>query len=95
MRPRPWEFSRASKIIEFQPTGSRSLDDHELMVEAALSGVGVAYVWEERARPNIENGSLIECLASSNAPEDWLYLCYSTRKFPSAGLRAVIDALRV
>ncbi len=67
-KPYAWEFSRAGKIIEFEPTGSLSLDDHELMVEAALSGVGLAYVWEERARPHIENGSLVECLASWSAP---------------------------
>jgi DNA-binding transcriptional LysR family regulator len=94
-KPYAWEFSRAGKIIEFEPTGSLSLDDHELMVEAALSGVGLAYVWEDRARPYIQNGSLVECLASWSAPEDWLYLYYPTRKYLSAGLRAVIDTLRV
>jgi len=94
-KPYPWEFSRAGKIIEFEPTGSLSLDDHELMVEAALSGVGLAYVWEERARSYVQSGSLVECLASWSAPEDWLYLYYPTRKYLSAGLRAVIDALRV
>src|SRR5215468_7295972 len=30
-----WEFSRAGKIIAFEPTGPLSLDDHELIVEAA------------------------------------------------------------
>lgn len=38
---------------------------------------------------------LVECLASWSAPEDWLYLYYPTRKYLSAGLRAVIEALRV
>ncbi|MBK1841897.1 LysR family transcriptional regulator [Azospirillum sp. YIM B02556] len=90
-----WEFSRAGKIIAFEPAGPLSLDDHELMVEAARSGVALAYVWEERARPFIERGELIECLASWCAPEDWLYLYYPTRKHLSAGLRAVIEALRV
>ncbi|WP_377810691.1 LysR family transcriptional regulator [Azospirillum sp. A29] len=90
-----WEFSRAGKTIAFEPTGPLSLDDHELMVEAARSGVALAYVWEERARPFIARGELIECLASWCAPEDWLYLYYPTRKHLSAGLRAVIEALRV
>lgn len=75
-KPYAWEFSRAGKIIEFEPTGSLSLDDHELMVEAALSGVGLAYVCEERARPYIHEGKLVECLASWSAPEDWRYLYY-------------------
>jgi len=90
-----WEFSRAGKTIEFEPTGPLSLDDHELMVEAARAGLALAYVWEERARPYIATGELIECLASWCAPEDWLYLYYPTRKYISAGLRAVIEVLRV
>jgi len=91
----PWEFSRAGKIITFEPTGPLSLDDHELMVEAAMSGVALAYVWEDRARPHLASGELVECLASWCAPEDWLYLYYPTRKHISAGLRAVVEALRV
>jgi DNA-binding transcriptional LysR family regulator len=94
-RPYNWEFSRAGKIIPFEPTGPLSLDDHELMVEAAKSGVALAYVWEDRARPYIARGDLIECLASWCAPEDWLYIYYPARKHMSAGLRAVIEALRV
>lgn len=90
-----WEFIRYDKTIEFAPTGPISLDDHELMIEAALSGVALAYVWEARARPYIQSGRLVECLAPWCAPEDWLYLYYPTRKHLSAGLRAVIEALRV
>jgi len=90
-----WEFSRAGSVIEFEPTGPLSLDDHELMVEAALSGVGLAYVWEERTRPYVADGRLIECLASWAAPMEWLYLYYPTRKYISAGLRAVIEAVRI
>jgi DNA-binding transcriptional LysR family regulator len=93
--PYAWEFSRAGKAIAFEPTGPLSLDDHELMVEVAKSGAALAYVWEERARPHIASGALVECLASWCAPEDGLYLYYPTRKHISAGLRAVIEALRV
>jgi DNA-binding transcriptional LysR family regulator len=65
------------------------------MVEAALSGIGLAYVWEERARPYVAQGRLIECLSSWAAPMEWLYLYYPTRRYMSAGLRAVIEAVRV
>ncbi|WP_426960236.1 LysR family transcriptional regulator [Muricoccus radiodurans] len=90
----PWEFSRAGKSVAFEPTGPLSLDDHELMVEAAISGVALAYVWEGRARLHLESGRLVECLAPWCAPEEWLYLYYPARKHLSAGLRAVIEALR-
>lgn len=91
----PWWFSRHGEEIEFEPTGPLSLDDQSLMLEAALSGIALAYVLEERARPHVDSGRLVECLAEWCPPEDWLYLYYPTRKHLSAGLRAVIEALRV
>ena len=90
----PWSFSGDGKDIDVQPTGPLALHDHELMIEAALSGVALAYVWEDRARPYIESGRLVECLKPWCAPGEWLYLYYPTRKYISAALRAVIDALR-
>src|SRR5262249_16270347 len=68
-KPYAWEFSRAGKIIEFHPEGPLSLDDHALMVEAALSGLGLAYVWADRATAHLASGALIECLAPWCAPE--------------------------
>lgn len=91
----PWWFSRGGVEVEFEPSGPISLHDHELMLETALSGVALAYIWEERARPYIDNGKLIGCLDAWIEPEDWLYLYYPTRKYMPAGLRAVINAMRV
>lgn len=90
----PWWFNRDGSDVEFEPTGPIALHDHELMIEAALAGVALAYVWEDRARPYIASGRLVNCLEAWIAPENWLYIYYPTRKHISAGLRAVIDALR-
>ena len=90
----PWSFRRGDKEVDYQPAGPLSLDDHDLMVEAALSGAALAYVWEGRARSHIETGRLVQCLAGWSPLEDWLHLYYPTRKYTSAGLRAVIKALR-
>jgi len=91
----PWSFSRDGQEIEFKPTGPLALHDHELMIEAALAGSALAYVWDDRARPHVESGRLVRCLSDWIEPEDWLYLYYPARKYLSAGLRAVIAALRV
>lgn len=90
----PWSFTRDGRSIEVQPAGSLSLDDHELMVQAAVAGTALAYVWEKRAEAEIKAGRLVRCLDAWIAPEDWLHLYYPTRKFISAGLRAVIGAMR-
>ena len=89
-----WEFRKGDRVMEFQPSGPLSLDDHALMLKAALDGVGLAYVWENHAQAAIADGRLVRCLEPWCAPEDWLYLYYPTRKYIAAGLRALIEALR-
>ncbi|WP_439622770.1 LysR family transcriptional regulator [Shinella sp.] len=91
----PWSFARDGEAIDVEPRGPLALHDHELMVEAALAGIGLAYIWEARAKPYVESGRLVECLQEWCPPEDWLYLYYPTRRHMSAGLRAVIEAMRV
>lgn len=91
----PWSFSKGGENIDVDVRGPLALHDHELMIEAALAGIAIAYVWEDRARPYVESGRLVACLTDWIVPEDWLYLYYPTRKYLAAGLRAVIDALRV
>ncbi|CDZ73764.1 Transcriptional regulator, LysR family [Neorhizobium galegae bv. orientalis] len=91
----PWEFSRDGETVTFHPNGPVALDDHELMVEVARSGTALAYVWENRAERGIRDGRLIQCLDAWCPPEDWLYLYYPSRRNMSAGLRAVIEAMRV
>ena len=90
----PWSFSRDGDEIDFEPSGPIALHDHELMIEAALAGIALAYVWEDRARPFIESKRLIRCLDDWIVPEEWLYLYYPARKYLSAGLRAVIETIR-
>jgi DNA-binding transcriptional LysR family regulator len=64
------------------------------VIETALSGIALGYVWESRARPNVDSDRPIECLAPWCPPEDRLHLYYPTRKDISVGLRAAIDAMR-
>ncbi|MBG1232800.1 LysR family transcriptional regulator [Aestuariivirga litoralis] len=89
-----WVFEKDGKAVEFQPSGPFASDDHELLVQVARAGMGLAFVWESRAVRDLKDGTLVSCLESWCPPEDWLYLYYPTRKYLSAGLRAVIAAMR-
>lgn len=91
----PWEFEKGGETIVFHPTGPIALDDHELMVQVALAGAALAYVWEGRTTRAISDGTLIRCLEDWCAPEDWLYLYYPSRRNMSAGMRTVMEAMRV
>lgn len=92
--PYAWSFEKNGRATDFQPTGPLASDDHDLIVRAALDGVGLGYVWEARAEREIAAGRLVRCLEAWCPLEDWLYVYYPTRKYLPAGLRAVIDALR-
>jgi len=89
-----WEFEKDGQTVSFQPTGPLSLDDHELMLQAALGGVGLAYIWEPRVEKAIADGELIQVLDDWCQPEEPLYLYYPSRRHMSAGFRAVIDAMK-
>ncbi|ANL33837.1 LysR family transcriptional regulator [Rhizobium phaseoli] len=89
-----WEFEKDGQTVSFQPTGPLSLDDHELMMQAALGGVGLAYIWEPRVEKAVAGGELIQVLDDWCQPEEPLYLYYPSRRHMSAGFRAVIDAIR-
>jgi DNA-binding transcriptional LysR family regulator len=89
-----WEFEKDGQTVSFQPTGPLSLDDHDLMMQAALGGVGLAYIWEPRVEKAIASGELIKVLDDWCQPEEPLYLYYPSRRHMSAGFRAVIDAMR-
>jgi DNA-binding transcriptional LysR family regulator len=93
--PFAWELRKAGEAIDYWPTGPVALDDHELIVQSARAGVGLGYVWEQRASAALADGSLVQCLDDWCQPEDWLYLYYPSRRNMSAGLRVVIEALRV
>lgn len=89
-----WEFERDGQAITFQPTGPLSLDDHELMTQAALGGVALAYVWENRVEKFVASGELIRVLNDWCQPEEPLYLYYPSRRHMSAGFRALVDAIK-
>jgi DNA-binding transcriptional LysR family regulator len=89
-----WEFSKGGQTLQVEVNGPLTLDSQELMVDAASRGVGLALIWEERAAPYLRDGRLERCL------EDWCdfdeppFLYFPSRKHQSAGLRALIDAMK-
>lgn len=89
-----WQFEKDGEAIDIEVDGPVTIDSQELMVEAALQGCGLAYVWQERVAQHLESGALIRCLDDWCAPDDSLFLYYPSRRYLSAGLRAVIDMLK-
>ena len=89
-----WFFENKGEIIEMPVDGPLTVDSQELMVDAAMRGLGLAYVWEQRAASGLQDGRLIRCLEDWCPVDDDLFLYFPSREHQTAGLRAVIEALK-
>ena len=92
----PWLFVADGKLIEFDVSGSLvAINDPELVLNAALQGIGVAYLYEEYVARMIADGRLLSLLDKSVLPvTDGFFLFYPSRRQNSAALRAFIEFLR-
>jgi DNA-binding transcriptional LysR family regulator len=93
----PWVFAVQGKIVEFDVKGSVVvINDPELVISAALEGVGVAYLYEEYVTSLVAEGRLVSLLEKSALPiTDGFFLFYPSRRQNPAALRALIEFLRM
>ena len=93
-KPYRWEFARRGQEVSIEVPGALTLDHVDLMAEAAVQGLGIAFVPDRTARPYLDSGALEVVL------DDWcpmipgLFLYYSGHRHVPAGLRAFIDILK-
>lgn len=89
-----WEFSRRGAEIAVDVPGNLTLDDNDLLAQAAADGRGIAYIPEHFAKPFLESGQLVTVL------DDWcpampgLALYYPRSRHVPSPLRAFIDLLK-
>ena len=81
-------------MIQVEVDGPLTVDSQELMAAAAARGLGLAYVWKDRAAPYLRNGQLKTCLEQWCAVDEDLFLYFPSRKHQSAGLRALTEILK-
>jgi DNA-binding transcriptional LysR family regulator len=93
-KPYRWEFSRRGQEIEVDVPGALTLDHLGLMTEAAVDGLGIAYVVDRSAQPYLETGQLVQVLADWSPAIPGLFLYYPGHRHVPAGLRAFIDVLK-
>lgn len=93
-KPYRWEFERHGQELSLEVKGALILDHQLLMVDAAVRGLGVAYVPQVSAQPLINQGLLVAVLEDWCPPIPGLFLYYPGHRHVPAGLRAFIEVLR-
>ena len=89
-----WEFERAGRELTIDATGPVVLNDEDLMVEAAVQGLGIAYVANWAAEAAVAEGRLCRVLSAwMHGPEGAAIYYPGHRAVPPA-LRALLDVVR-
>ncbi|ACT04919.1 transcriptional regulator, LysR family [Dickeya chrysanthemi Ech1591] len=90
-----WRFLRGDQdlLTDFEP--ALIVDDIQVVVRAALQGLGLAYTLREAVAEHVENQTLVEVLKDWSTPVAADYLYYPSRGTVSPELRAVIEHLRI
>ena len=65
-----------------------------LRLNAALAGLGLAYLPEDVVRTHVAEGRLIQVLADWCAPWSGYHLYYPSRRQPTPAFAVLVDALR-
>ncbi|MBY5561043.1 LysR family transcriptional regulator [Rhizobium leguminosarum] len=89
-----WEFEDNGKEIRIRVEGQLAFNNAYQSVEAALDGLGLAYVPEDIALPHIAEGRLRRVLEAFSPHWDGYHLYYPSRRQSSPAFVALVDALR-
>ncbi len=84
-KPYRWEFEQHGQQLTLDVPGPLTLDNPELMLEAAAAGLGIAYVSDRSALPFIERGALVALLDDWCPPILGLFLYYPGRRHLGCG----------
>ena len=90
-----WEFEKGKKSLSVAVSGPLIVDDLNLVIRAAIDGVGLAYMSEDNAAPYLAKKSLIRVLEDWCQPFPGFFLYYPSRRQQPAPLSALIDVLRI
>lgn len=89
-----WEFERAGRTMTLDPNGSVILDDEELMVDAAINGLGIAYVASPAADSALHDGRLRRILSAWTPASEKIGVYYSGHRAVPPTLRAFLDVIK-
>lgn len=89
-----WPFRKKAKDVEFFGEGTVIANHQDIIVPAALQGLGIVYAYnDDGIAEAVSNGRLKRVLADWSPTVPGLYLYYSSRRHVLPALRAFIDCL--
>jgi DNA-binding transcriptional LysR family regulator len=90
----PWDFKKETRELNVRVEGQLTVNGFPQVVDAALAGMGLAFVLEDVVKQHLADGKLLRVL------DDWCdvfpgyHLYYPSRRQSSPAFALVVDALR-
>ena len=89
-----WEFEKGTREINVRVEGQLTVNDIAVIRNAALHGLGIAFMPEDVAQPHLNAGDLVRVLADWTPPFPGYYLYYPSRRQQSPAFALLVEALR-
>ncbi len=89
-----WELEQDGKPVALRTRGQSVFSNATHMVNAALSGNGLAFVTADLARHHVDSGALVSVMQECCPKFPGLHAYYPNRRHASRALAIVIDAIR-
>ena len=89
-----WEFEKDGRELRVRVDGQLVFSSNPMILQAALDGFGLAYLFEDEVRPHAEAGTLIQVLSNWSPPFPGYHLYYPSRRQHTAAFAVLVDALR-
>lgn len=86
-----WEFDVGDRLVDYEVGGNLILSDTTFSLDAALDGIGLAYTFEQLARPYIRAKHLKRVLTAFSPTFPGFYLYYPSRHDQPSKLKALIE----
>ena len=89
-----WEFEKRGRELKVRVEGQLVFNNLALRLNAALAGLGLAYLPEDQVQTHLAEGRLIRVLDDWCAPFSGYHLYYPSRRQSTPAFALLVDALR-
>jgi DNA-binding transcriptional LysR family regulator len=89
-----WHLEQRGRAYSLDVAGPITVSNLNLAVDAALAGLGIAWIPEERVAIHVANGRLVQILKKWSPAIPGLCLYYPANRHPPTALRLFAQAVR-
>src|SRR5438445_9734519 len=89
-----WEFEKRGRELKVRVDGQLVFNNMSLRLDAALAGMGLAYMPEDVVQPYLSDGRLVRVLDEWCAPFPGYHRYSPSRRQPAPAFSVLVDALR-